>query len=168
MTLQWCKETEKWVRFFRLNAQIWRATEWIPFHFILLLCLGPFNDALIVQELRFRLEESKKQLTDTEKCKKKLGKNMISKFDCLQRIAASCHLQYNSTLCFSWIASFPNPQKDWLCILSFRLLSSETLWCCNRIIFSSQSHFKILTMGSEGALGDHSSTFPNAKQNCFS
>ncbi len=51
--------------------------------------MGPFNDALIVQEFRVRLEESKKQLIDTEKCKKKLGKNMISKFDYLQLVICS-------------------------------------------------------------------------------
>jgi hypothetical protein len=56
--------------------------------------LGPLKDALIVQEFRVKLEESKKQLIDTEKYKKKLGKNMISKFEYLQRIVAARHLQY--------------------------------------------------------------------------
>ncbi len=50
---------------------------------------GLFNDALIVQEFRVRLEESKKQLVDTEKSKKKLGKNMISMFEYLQKIVKS-------------------------------------------------------------------------------
>jgi hypothetical protein len=48
--------------------------------------LGTFKDALIVQELRVRLEESKKQLLDTEKYKKKLGKNRIQSLTISQQM----------------------------------------------------------------------------------